>query len=89
MQTRKSVLKAIRENVTIKQYQTFSDKRKNTQRVKMWGVRNHVEVAAKIQQFITDNGLKGITVESQDRASHMYFSAPSIVLNFDNNLYCK
>lgn len=87
--SRKSVMKQLREAINIRSAHTFSDKRKKTQRLKLWAVRNVIDTVSDIQTFINEEDLPGIKIKYC--IGHSYYpqmgSRASIVLNFDNDLY--
>ncbi len=78
MKSRRSIMQAIRKSIDINAFHTFSDKKKHSQRLKLWMAHNAEQTTHLIRLYLIANRLKGIDVQELNS---------SVVIEFDNNLY--
>ena len=92
--SRKAVLKALRKEVNIASWQTYSEPQKNSRMVKFYGVSKVDKLKKEIEDFIKRNKIPGVTVRTMvtgDGGHYMTLGrnvgVRSIALQFDNKLY--
>ncbi len=87
MISHKEVIRQIRKNVYFKNYDSYSDRRKNHQRVKFFGVSENENLVEEIQHFLLKNHYGDISIEEISPSKYSRIINNSVVIKFPYNLY--
>ncbi len=84
---RKDVIKAFRKEIDIKSTYVFSDKRKDSQRLKFWCVVDARNVTEKLTGWLVENGHPDVKITLQKNCENYRVMFFNIVMSFPKSLY--